>query len=116
MEKECILIVDDEPEVCVLIGNYLERKNKKVLWSSTLYDALYKFEKVKPNLLILDHNMPDGYGIDNIPKFKQINNTSRIVVMSAMGNLRERALESGADHFLEKPISFSSLNEIIGVK
>jgi DNA-binding response OmpR family regulator len=113
MKKESILIVDDEPEVCVLLGHYLERRDKKVMSSSTLHDALNKFEKLKPHLLILDHNMPDGFGIDTISKFKQLNATSKVVIISAMSNLREKALENGADHFLEKPISFSSLNEII---
>jgi DNA-binding response OmpR family regulator len=105
--------VDDEQEVCVLLGNYLGRKSKQVASSNTLQDAFHKFERLKPSLLILDHNMPDGYGIDNIAKFKQLNKASKVIVISAMSNLKEKALQNGADHFLEKPISFSSLNAII---
>lgn len=108
-----ILIVDDEMEVCVLLQNFLSRKNQRVAYSNTLKDAFAKFENLHPNLLILDHNMPDGYGIQNIEKFKGMDPHVRIVIISAMSNLKEEALKRGADYFLEKPISFSMLNEII---
>ena len=108
-----ILIVDDETEVCMLLENFLIRKNQKVEYSTTLKDGLEKFEKMRPNILILDHNMPDGYGIESISAFKKLNNSLRVVIISAMSNFKEEALQKGADYFLEKPISFSMLKNII---
>lgn len=108
-----ILIVDDEMEVCVLLQNFLSRKNQRVAYSNTLRDAFEKFENLHPNLLLLDHNMPDGYGIQNIERFKSLDPKVKIVIISAMSNLKEEALKRGADYFLEKPISFGMLNEII---
>lgn len=113
MTKNNILIVDDETEVCVLLKSYLLRKNQVVNYSTSLTEGFEKFAQVRPDLLILDHNMPDGYGIENIAKFKKINGSLRIVIISAMSNLKEEALTKGADYFLEKPINLSILNSII---
>ncbi|MGZ3900576.1 MAG: response regulator [Bacteroidia bacterium] len=113
MSKPSILIVDDELEVCLLLGNYLVRKDNVVSYSNTLKDGLSKFAETKPDVLILDHNMPDGYGIDAIPAFRSMNKALKIIVISAMSNLKEEALNKGADYFLEKPIKLSTLNSII---
>jgi DNA-binding response OmpR family regulator len=108
-----ILIVDDETEVCILLENFLIRKNQKVAYSTSLKDGIEKFKLIKPDLLILDHNMPDGNGIENIPAFKTLNSSLKIIIISAMSNLKDEALQKGADYFLEKPISFSMLKNII---
>jgi DNA-binding response OmpR family regulator len=108
-----ILIVDDEIEVCLLLSNYLKKNYEEVAYAITISDALDKFKKLKPNILILDHNMPDGHGIDYIPVFKDSNDAVTVIIISAMSHLRTEALEQGADFFLEKPISFSTLAAIL---
>ncbi len=108
-----ILIIDDEAEVCLLLENFFTRKNQKVSYSTSLKDGLEKFRDLKPDLLILDHNMPDGFGIENISTFKKLNKSLKVVIISAMSNLKDEALQNGADFFLEKPISFSMLKHII---
>lgn len=113
MNKQSVLIVDDEREVCLLLENYLSRKDNEVSYSTSLRDGIEKFQQVQPNVLILDHNMPDGYGIENIPKFRELKSTTRIIVISAMSNLKDEALNKGADYFLEKPLKLSALNSII---
>jgi len=113
MSKPSVLIVDDELEVCLLLQNYLTRKDNVVNYCNTLKEGLLKSGEIKPNVLILDHNMPDGYGIDTIPRFRELNEDLRIIVISAMSNLKEEAISKGADYFLEKPIKLSTLNTII---
>jgi len=108
-----ILIVDDEVEVCQLIADFLRRKNQNVSYSTSLKDGLEKFEKSPADLLILDHNMSDGSGIEYIETFKKLNGSLKIVIISAMSNLKDEALAKGADHFLEKPISFNMLTRIL---
>lgn len=108
-----ILIIDDEMEVCTLLQFYLKKRNKKASYSTSLRDGLEKFKSTHPDLLILDHNLPDGFGIENISKFKALDPSLTIIVISAMSNLKNEALEKGADYFIEKPISFSALNGIL---
>lgn len=108
-----ILIIDDEIEVCTLLKNYLTKKENRVEYSITLKNGIEIFEKFKPNLLILDNNLPDGYGIDNIGLFRKLNPSVIIVLISARSDLKNEALEKGVDFFIEKPISFSILNTVL---
>lgn len=107
------LIIDDEIDICILLKNYLNRKNTTATFSTTLKDGIKKLKEEKPDLLILDHNLPDGHGIDMIKQIKRDNKSLFIIVISAMSNLKTTAINNGADFFLEKPISFSLLNEIL---
>jgi len=116
MNARSILIIDDEKELCLLLENFLAKKTRSIDYSNSLETGVEKFKKMNPDLLILDHNLPDGNGIDNITVFKKLNKSLRIIIISAMSNLRNEALEKGADFFIEKPISFSQLKSILAIK
>ncbi|MCE3279020.1 MAG: response regulator [Bacteroidetes bacterium] len=116
MNARSILIIDDEKELCLLLENFLAKKTRSIDYSNSLETGVEKFKKMNPDLLILDHNLPDGNGIDNISVFKKLNKSLRIIIISAMSNLRNEALEKGADFFIEKPISFSQLKSILAIK
>lgn len=116
MNARTILIIDDEKELCLLLENFLAKKTRSIDYSNSLETGMEKFKQMQPDLLILDHNLPDGNGIDNISMFKKLNNSLRIIIISAMSNLRNEALEKGADFFIEKPISFSQLKNILAME
>lgn len=113
MKINSALIIDDELDICILLKNFLKKKNVMASYSTNLKEGFINFKELKPDLLILDHNLPDGYGIDNIANFKKENNSLFIIVISAMSQHKITAMEMGADYFMEKPISFSKLNELI---
>jgi DNA-binding response OmpR family regulator len=113
MQAPTILIIDDEQELCLLLEAFLSKKSKAIDSCHTLASGFEKFIQMSPDLLILDHNLPDGLGIDYISRFKAAKANIQIVLISAMSNLRNEALEKGADHFIEKPISFGQLNKIL---
>lgn len=115
MNAQSILIIDDEKELCILLENFLSKKSRAIDYSNSLGNGVEKFKQMNPDLLILDHNLPDGNGIDNISVFKKLNNSLRVIIISAMSNLRSEALEKGADFFIEKPISFSQLKNILAL-
>jgi len=115
MDAQSILIIDDEKELCILLGNFLSKKSRLIDYSNSLKGGMLKFREMKPDLLILDHNLPDGNGIDTIAAFKEYNKSLRIIIISAMSNLKNEALENGADFFMEKPISFRQLKNILAM-
>jgi DNA-binding response OmpR family regulator len=116
MSTRTILIIDDEKELCILLENFLAKKSSTIAYSNSLANGIEKFKLMVPDLLILDHNLPDGNGIENISLFKKLNNSIRIIIISAMSNLKNEALEKGADFFIEKPISFSQLKTILSLE
>jgi DNA-binding response OmpR family regulator len=113
MKFKSALIIDDELDICILLKNFLKKKDARVSYATNLRDGFDKLKEINPDLLILDHNLPDGQGIENILKFKKQKKSLRVVVITAMSNLRKTALEKGADYFIEKPITFDKLNDLL---
>lgn len=71
--------------------------------------------EIEPGLIFLDHNLPDGTGIDFIPKIEAFNENIRVVVMTADStpDIDLRAYEMGADHFLVKPFNHAVIHDIV---
>lgn len=113
-----IVIIEDEVELGALIRNFIRNHAKSdevlptVILASNLNEGLYQVNDVQPEWVFLDNNLPDGKGINEIKTIKKLVKNSRIIMMSAMTNLREKALQDGADYFLDKPISLKAIRNI----
>jgi DNA-binding response OmpR family regulator len=111
MEKK-VLIVEDEKDICLLLQKLLVNDSNFVECAFSLNEGIEKVSTLKPDFVLLDNNLPDGQGVDYINKFK--NGVNRTVIMiSAMHNLRERAIEAGVDWFLEKPINIMTIRNLL---
>ena len=114
-KKKKVLIVDDEPDICILLSRKLIRKGLDAAYAVTLSDGLVQFNNTKPDFLILDHNLPDGLGLEHLDRFRAINPEAKIIVISAMGHLKEKAEEAGVDLFMSKPLTFKQIEDFIGI-
>ena len=112
MERK-ILIIDDEEDICLLMKNYLQRRQSEVKYALNLKDGLRMIEEFHPDIIFLDNNLPDGIGLEEIGAIKKGHNQVQLIMISAMNHLREAAFKEGADHFLDKPISFKAVVAII---
>lgn len=110
---QCALIIDDEEDICILLSSFLRKKNIDTHYSFNLTDGKECIERLKPNILFLDNNLPDGSGIEAIPEIRKTNQKMKIVVISAMTNLKEKALANSADAFIDKPISFENIQMVL---
>ena len=82
---------------------------------TSLTEGLICVDQMNPDWVFIDNNLPDGKGIDEIHSIKNRNtdtHTTKVVMMSAMTNLRDEAFKNGADFFLDKPISFVEIKNI----
>lgn len=109
--KNVALIIDDEKDTCLLLKHFLKRKGILSYYALTLQDGIGKASEVKPNWLFLDNNLPDGFGIDRVKEIRLISPNSKIIMISAMGNLFEIATSVGADSFIEKPLDFGKIEQ-----
>ena len=112
-----IVIIEDEVELGQLIQNFLRKKISEtpnlVKTATNLHDGLLYIDELHPDWVFLDNNLPDGKGINVIEQIKQLH-SSRVIMMSAMSNLKEEALRRGVDYFMDKPISFVEIRRILG--
>ena len=115
MTSRSALIVDDEKDICFLLGKVLKGKNYVVTIASNLHDGLDQIEKSPPSILFLDIHLPDGSGLDAIKKIRKKNPAIKIIVMSAYDGMKERALaeKEGADLFIGKPLSNELINRTL---
>lgn len=111
-----IVIIEDEIELGQLIQNFLRKKILEspnlVKTATNLHDGLMYIEEIHPDWIFLDNNLPDGKGINVIEQIKQ-SHSSRVIMMSAMSNLKEEAFRRGVDYFMDKPISFVEIRRIL---
>lgn len=101
-----ILILDDEKDICFLLGGFLKKHFNKVESIHTI-SSLHKEDLKNYNIIFLDNNLGDGSGFDEIGYIRKKNDKIKIVAISAFDTVseRENALEKGADLFVGKPFS-----------
>jgi two-component system KDP operon response regulator KdpE len=105
-----ILIVDDEPQIARVLRTSLQSNGHEVMVARDGADALEKFRKAEPELVITDLAMP---GMDGIELTREIRQNSQvpIVVLSVRNNdsFKVAALDEGADDYITKPFSIQEL-------
>jgi DNA-binding NtrC family response regulator len=103
-----ILIIDDEIDLCILMKNYLVRKDFEVYYAHTLNEGMKLMKEIVPNILFLDNNLPDGTGWNRTDYFFSVNPSLRLFLMSGyQPNLPDKELNNYS--VIYKPISFSDL-------
>jgi two-component system alkaline phosphatase synthesis response regulator PhoP len=101
-----ILVVDDEPEIVKLVRAYLERAGFAVVTAYEGNQALAIFRHDKPNLVVLDLNLPGMDGLDVCRALRRESNVP-IIMLTARVEETDRliGLELGADDYVVKPFS-----------
>lgn len=117
MGKKKILAVDDEPNILMSIEFILEMEGYEVHTARDGDEALDVAEKARPDLILLDINMPrkDGYEVCRILKERPYMAGTKVIMLTAKGQTLEKkkGLEVGADVYVTKPFSAEDLLEKI---
>jgi DNA-binding response OmpR family regulator len=109
-----ILIVEDEPDMCFLLDVFLSGKGVQMDHVNSLRLAREYFSTEIPDVLILDNQLTDGYGVDLVPHIKKAYPSMKVIMISGTdGAVKEFAMENGIDIFLEKPFSKSEIMSAI---
>lgn len=105
-----ILVVDDEPAIVRSLRANLEGHGFRVDAADDGRDALERFERFRPDLVLLDLNIPTVDGFAVIGAIRKRGATP-IIVLSVRGSERDKvtALDLGADDFLTKPFGVDEL-------
>jgi two-component system response regulator AtoC len=115
MARETILVVDDENLIRWSMRQKLESWNFQVVEAPDLQQAYAKLQVEAPDLITLDIKLPDGSGIDLLKRIKEDYPQVPVIMITAFGvvDMAVQALKMGAYDFIEKPINFEKLENII---
>jgi len=110
MNKEEILIIDDEPQIRKLLEINLESNGYKVRQAPNANLGLQLAANHPPDLILLDIGLPDMSGQDLLLELKSWYNQS-IIIISVLDNEEEivKALDNGASDYITKPFRTNEL-------
>lgn len=113
MDKELILVIDDEMHILELIKYNLEKEGYRVIVCENGEEGLEAIERDRPHLVILDLMLP---GIDGLEVCRRIRGNSStaalpVLMLTAKGEEIDKVLglETGADDYLTKPFGIREL-------
>jgi two-component system KDP operon response regulator KdpE len=105
-----VLLVEDERHIRRFLRTSLEAEGWRVFEAETLRQGLVDAATRKPDLVIADLGLPDGDGVDLIRELRTWSSVP-VLVLSARSDegAKVRALDAGADDYIEKPFGVSEL-------
>ena len=109
------LIIDDETDICYLLGSLLKKSDIDAKYVNTLRDAANILESTDPQIIFLDNHLPDGLGVNFIGFIKRFHPLSKIIMITAHDTVADvnKAYKEGVDYFIGKPFSKESINNVI---
>lgn len=115
-----ILIVEDDPNDLALTVKKIheERSDAQIDTARTIYQAYKILVEGRYDYVLLDLNLPDGFGIETVRETKRYTRKAEIVVTTTLGNhlTREEAQKAGANRFFLKSELFErTVDQILGL-
>ena len=111
--RRLVMIVDDSVTVRKVTSRLLERQGYDIVTAKDGVDAIEQLENVRPDLMLLDIEMPrmDGFEVTNLVRHHDIHrNLPIIMITSRTGEKhRERAFSLGVTHYMGKPFQEAEL-------
>ena len=108
-----ILIVEDNEENRDSLSRRLQRRGFEVIAANDGKDGITKAQSEKPDLILMDMNMPELDGWEATRRLKAAPETAGTPVIAltayALSGDRERALEAGCADYHAKPVEFAKL-------
>jgi two-component system response regulator PilR (NtrC family) len=115
MPKPVVLIVDDESDICELLGITLQRMDLNPRTANTVAVAQRMLKTEQFDLCLTDMQLPDGDGLDLVKWIQQYSPSVPVAVITAHGNMETavRALKLGAFDFVSKPLDLAGLRKLV---
>ena len=110
-----ILLADDDDELRYAYATHLTANGFVVEEVGDVAAARKSFEATRPDVAILDYRLPDGTALDLLSRFKQLEPTVPIIVLTGFGSMElgVELIKSGAEQCLSKPVESSALLMIV---
>ncbi|NIA04495.1 MAG: response regulator [Proteobacteria bacterium] len=113
VEKKRILLVDDEEGIQLLYREELKEEGFAVISAYNGEEALEKFKREAPDLVILDINMPGMNGIEVLRQMKEINPDLPVILNSAYQEFKQDFGTWASEDYIVKSADMSELKQAV---
>ena len=115
--KGTILYVEDNPDNRLLVRRVLLSEDYSLLEATDAMDALNVLKTARPDLILMEINMPDMDGYTLTAKIKSLPGFERVPILAVTANVmrgdKEKTLEAGCDGYIQKPLDIEQLTREI---
>lgn len=110
-----VLLIEDETTLAKNVCAYLVRYDYEIRIATTAEAGLGELDSFKPDIVILDFNLPGMNGMEAIKRIRAFDRQIKIIMITGHGSidLAVDALQAGAYHFLTKPIPLGKLRVLL---
>ncbi|MCK5828802.1 MAG: response regulator transcription factor [Methylococcales bacterium] len=117
LKKKSILYVEDDPEIQANIAEYLDNFFAKIYLASNGLEALEQYKKYRPDVLILDINLPNIDGLSVAKEIRQHDQAIKIIMLTAYTEKDKllKATELKLTKYLTKPVPPKVFKETLHV-
>ncbi|MBI5886767.1 MAG: response regulator [Deltaproteobacteria bacterium] len=114
-KNPCILVIDDEKDVCVFLEKVLGEDGYDVLTALSVEEGVKAVSSKRPDIVLIDKNLPKQNGIDGLARIKAIDENIVVIVMTGYGAMESarRAMELGAFDYITKPFDLDCIKTVI---
>lgn len=111
-----ILIVDDEPDILLMLRMGLEDEGHEIVMAADGAMALERIAEHRPDLVLLDVMMPvlDGWGV--LERQREVGDATTVIMLSAKSEESDiaKAMTLGAKDYVVKPFDLDKLVALVG--
>lgn len=114
MESLRLFLIEDDDDIALLIRKTLERAGHRVARCRTAADAIIVVSQDSPDLIILDHHLPDMNGLELLERFASEGITAPVLMVTQNegAHMATRVLHAGALDYLVKDANLAFLTEL----
>src|SRR5579872_5660715 len=111
-----LLVVDDEPIICHSFRRALTTPETEVITAGTIAEGWKRFEQDKPDVIVLDLQLPDGSGLDLFGRIHIADSRRPVIFVTAHGTTETaiEAMKLGAFDYLSKPLDLEEMSALLG--
>lgn len=117
MSKATVLYVEDNADNRTLVRRVLMADDYEFLEAGSARDALSIIANQRPDIILMDINMPDTDGYTLTTRIKAMPGLKYVPILALTANVmrgdREKSLEAGCDGYIQKPIDIDTLTQTI---
>jgi len=110
-----LLVIDDEESVCYSFRRVFASDRVTVITAGTCAEGLALAREQSPTLIVVDLQLPDGSGLDLLPKLRELDAKRPVIIITAHGTTQTaiEAMKSGAFDYLIKPLDLERLSQVV---